>query len=478
MPIQTKGDDELARYEHMIQHMVNHKKKENAAKRKSSSLSWPQLSLIGIGSIIGAGFFLGTGLSIKLAGPSIILGYLIGGIIAFFTFTALAEMTVHDPQEGSFRTYAKKAYGNGFGFVCGWIYWFSGLLIMSSEITALSTFTQYWLPHFPLWIFSAFYALLGVGVLLLGVDDFGKIESVFALVKLSTLVIIIILGGLLIAGVRPGHFADVPIHSPLHAGFFPNGFMGFWTGLIFVLFSFGGIAVVGITSKELRNKEDVPKAGSTLIITLISVYILSLTVVLSLAKWQDITDQQSPFVTALSVLHIPFLSTIFNSVIISAAFSTMVGAFYSITNILVSLAKDHAAPSIISHRSRKGVPIYALLFTIVVLTITILLAYLLPKSVYEYLTTAAGVMLLLNWIIIIISELRNRKTYTSGNHFKMPLHPYSNFLTIGLILLAIAGALFQSKELIGVIVAICIVLIVSIIYWLTRRFRKETLPSK
>lgn len=457
---------------HPIQHAVHHKKKENQARGKGAHITWVQLSLIGIGSIIGAGFFLGTGLSIKLAGPAVLLGYLIAGIIAFFTFTALAEMTVNDPQEGSFRTYAKKAYGQGFGFVSGWVYWFSGVLIMSSEITALSTFTQYWLPHVPLWIFSSIYAVLGAGVLLLGVSNFGKIESLFAIVKLSTLVIIIVFGALLIAGIRPGHLGSLPIHSPLTVGFFPNGFMGFWTSLVFILFSFGGIAVVGITSKELEKKADIPKAGYTLIITLLAVYILALFIVLCLAKWSSISEQQSPFVTALSALHIPYLGTVFNVIIISAAFSTMVGAFYSITNILVSLAEDRDAPKKIAERNKRGVPLYALLLTIAVLAVTIVLAYLLPKSVYEYLTTSAGVLLVFNWMMISVSELKNRKTYT-GNHFKMPLHPFSNFLSIGLILLAIIGAMFKTKELIGVLVAIGIVVIIAIIYWLTTFLRKS-----
>lgn len=459
----------MAFFHHISQHAVNHKKKENLARGKGSHISWFQLSLIGIGSIIGAGFFLGTGLSIKLAGPAIVLGYLIGGIIAFFSFTALAEMTVNDPQEGSFRTYAQKAYGRGMGFVSGWVYWFSGLLIMSSEITALSTFTQYWFPNVPLWIFSSLYALLGAGVLLLGVSNFGKIESLFAIVKLSTLIIIIVFGALLIVGFRPGHLGTVGLHSPFHAGFFPKGVMGFWTSLIFVLFSFGGIAVVGISSKELKKKSDIPKAGLTLIIMLLSVYILSLLIVLTLARWSTINEQQSPFVTALSNLHIPFLGTVFNLVIISAAFSTMVGAFYSITNVLVSLANDQDAPKKFAHRNKRGVPVFALVFTISVLAITIVLAFLLPKSVYEYLTTSAGVLLVLNWVMILLSELKNRKTY-KGNHYKMPLHPFSNFLSIGLILLVIAGALVQFKERIGVCVAVGIVLIIAFIYRITKRF--------
>ncbi|MFC7395266.1 amino acid permease [Scopulibacillus cellulosilyticus] len=457
------------RFHHIIQHMANHKIKENKKKGKPAVIEWWQLSLIGIGSIMGAGFFLGAGLSIKTAGPSVIIGYFLAGIAAFFTFAALAEMTVNDPEKGSFRTYAKKAYGDMFGFISGWGYWFSGVLIMSSEITALSTFAQYWFHSIPLWIFSIIFSCLGIFVILLGVSDFGKIESLFAVIKLATLVIIIIFGALVIFGWTPSALHTAAhIHSPFYNGIFTNGFFGFFTGILFVLFSFGGIGVVGVTASQLRNKSDVPKAGYVLVISLTGVYILSLLVVLSLAKWTAINESKSPFLTALGSLNIPFLGTIFNIIIITASFSTMVGALYSITNILVSLAKDHDAPEILGKTNKRGVPIAGLVLTACILAVIIVLSYFLPKSVYEYLTTAASVMLLFNWMAINLSEWKNRKSY-HGDKFKMPLHPFSNIITLMIIVFAIVGGLFTAKERIGVLVAIGIIVIITIVSWIYHR---------
>ena len=168
------------RNEHTVKQMVNDSKKHEREKGNTKGIEWWQLSLIGIGSIIGAGFLLGTGLSIKTAGTSMIFAYLLGGIIAFLAFSALAEMSVHDPQPGSFRTYARLAFGERIGFVSGWMYWISGVLIMSSEVTALSIFTQYWFHHVPLWIFAIIYSVLGLGINLLGMRNFGKIETLFA----------------------------------------------------------------------------------------------------------------------------------------------------------------------------------------------------------------------------------------------------------------------------------------------------------
>lgn len=241
-----------------VKHMVNHKIKERKARGKGDKITWHQLTLIGIGSVIGAGFFLGTGLSISIMGPSVLIGYFIAGTAAFLAFAALSEMTVSDPQEGSFRVYAKKALGHGGGFVCGWMYWTAGVLIMSSEVTALSTFSRYWFHHVPLWIFAAIYSCLGLGINLLGVKDFGKIESLFAIVKSSTLVIFILFGLITVFGWLPASYFVHPPEGGIfthNSSWFPHGFKGFWTGILFVFFSFGGIAVVGIASNELEKKK-------------------------------------------------------------------------------------------------------------------------------------------------------------------------------------------------------------------------------
>lgn len=348
--------------DHVVKQTVHHKEEENCKQGKSSGLAWWQLSLIGIGSIIGAGFFLGTSLSIETAGPAIIIDYLVAGITAFFVFSALAEMTVRDPATGSFRTYAKKAFGNSMGFISGWMYWSAGVLIMSSEVVALATFTKFWFPHVPLWIFTVIYAIIAFGINLLGVKNFGKIESLFAIIKLSTLIVFIIFGFLLLTHVISPYSVSLNGKNVFHP-FTPTGIKGMWSALIFVFFSFGGIEVVGIASSELKNKNEVPKAGIGMLFALGAVYILSIFFVLYMVSWTDIDTSKSPFVTALTVFNIPYIDSIFNVIIISAAFSTMVGALFSVTNILNSIAEDGDAPKLFAERNKKGTPLKSLLLT-------------------------------------------------------------------------------------------------------------------
>ncbi|WP_371068874.1 amino acid permease [Sediminibacillus sp. JSM 1682029] len=452
----------------LVKQAVKHRQQKQIEKGKGN-LHWWQLSLIGIGSIIGAGFFLGTGLSIKTAGPSILFGYLIAGLTTFFVFSALAEMTINDPSPGSFRAYATKAFGHAAGFTSGWMYWLSGVLIMSSEIVALSTFTQFWFSHIPLWIFSIIYAALGFGINLLGVQNFGKIESMFATVKIATLVSFIGFGALFLLGaISPGEM-DTAVQTGI-GGFFPHGLEGLWAAMIFIFFSFGGIAVVGVTASELDHKRDISKSGIGLIITLVTLYVLSLFFVLWMVDWSEINESESPFVTALSAFRIPYLDSIFNIIIISAAFSTMVGALFSISRVMVSLAKDGDAPSKVKQKNSRDVAVYALLITAIGLAVSILFSYLLPGSMYEYVTTSAGVILILNWGMILASHLKLHPTYQENQGtFKAFGYPYTSYLGLVLILIVLAGALFHAGERIGLFISVGLIVVIFVCYKVFRK---------
>jgi L-asparagine transporter-like permease len=451
---------------------VNHKKEDNAEEGAPSGLAWWQLSLIGIGSVIGAGFFLGTGLSIKTAGPAILINYLVAGLTAFFVFSAIAEMTVADPQPGSFRTYAKKAFGNSMGFVSGWVYWTAGIFIMSSEAVALGTFTKFWFSHVPLWIFTAAYVVIAFGINLLGVRNFGKIESLFAVVKLSTLVIFILFGLLILFHMYNPQGMVFHLRNTVNP-MFPTGLKGMWAALIFVFFSFGGIEVMGVASTELRNKNEIPKAGIAMLISLVAVYILSIFFIFYFVSWTKINESESPFVTALTVFHIPFIGSILNLIIISAAFSTMVGALFSVTSILISLAEDRDAPRSFAQKDSRGTPIRALMLTGAALTLSLVLSFVLPGKLYEYITTAAGVMLILNWIIILSTQIKLRRNRQASDvkRFKMFGYPFTSYLGIVLIAITVSGGLMHGTQRMGVFISLSIMAFISLASWVLVRKR-------
>jgi L-asparagine transporter-like permease len=456
---------------HTVHQAILQKKQDNLENDKSPGLSWWQLSLIGIGSIIGAGFFLGTGLSIHTAGPAILIDYLLAGITAFIVFSALAEMTVRDPVQGSFRTYAKKAFGNSMGFISGWMYWLSGVFIMSSEAVALGTFTKYWFPHVPLWIFTIIYVAIAFGINLLGAKNFGKIESTFAMIKLSTLVVFVLFGIILVMHFISPHNVTLEGFNGFNP-FFSTGINGMWSALIFAFFSFGGIEVIGIASSELKHKSDVPKAGIGMLITLVSVYILSIFFILYMVSWTRINEEQSPFVLALNLFDIPYIGSVFNLIIISAAFSTMVGALFSVTNIMVSLADDGDAPKTFGKKNQKGTAYKALFVTGLALALSLILSFILPGKIYEYITTAAGVLMILNWVTILSSQIKLRRAATQKSKtFKMPGSPYTSLLGIGLILIAVSGGMFHSTQRMGVLISLGLIGVIFLSYHLILKKR-------
>ncbi|QHW32058.1 amino acid permease [Paenibacillus rhizovicinus] len=416
----------------------------------------------GASSIIGAGFFLGTGLSIRTAGPSVLIGYLIAGLATLIVFAALAEMTANDPRPGSFRAYAKLAFGHSAGFLSGWVYWLAGVLIMSSEIVALSTFTEYWFPRVPLGVFSLIYAALGFSINVMGARSFGRIESVFAVVKLAILVAFILFGGLFVFGaIYPAKAAQVAsLHSQT---WFPYGVQGLWSAMVFVFFSFGGIEVVGVTASELKRKVDIAKSGIVLLISLVLCYALALFMVLRMAAWNRYDESESPFVTALSVFRIPYLDTVFNLVIISAAFSTMVGAFFAISRIMVTLSEDGDAPRALGKVNERGIAWRSLLLTAAALAVSIGCSYILPNTMYEYVTTSAGVMLILNWMLILASYLKLRRHSSAApSKPRAWLYPYGAYLGIALIAAAVSGAWLHRDERVGLLLSLGLIVLVFI----------------
>ncbi|MEH7392137.1 amino acid permease [Bacillus sp. JJ1503] len=431
-------------------------------------LAWWQLSLIGVGCIIGTGYFVGTGIGIRMTGPAILIAFILAAIGTYTVFDALGKMSAKDPQKGAFRSYAKKAYGRGAGFSSGWVYWFSEMLISGSQLTALSLLTRFWFPDVPLWIFSSIYAVLGVFVIVIGTKGFEKAQNIFAVIKIAAILMFIILAITVLFGLFGGNLKDFKVPTDGNE-ILPRGFYGLWSALIFGFYAFGGIEIMGIFATRLKNKEDVRKSGSVMLIILTTIYLISLALATGLAAIDKFSKNESPFVIALDKYDITFFPHVFTGGIIIAGFSTMVATLFAVTSMIVTLAEDGDAPKIFSKKGKLKVPPLALSLTIGGLVTSVLLALVMPDSVYEYITTAAGLMLLYNWLFILVSFPKLIKA-TKFDHVK-------RFIGIGLILLAITGTLFEKSSRPGFFVSILFVgLVISVL--LIMNFIKKRKQSK
>ncbi|MBM7622864.1 amino acid permease [Sporohalobacter salinus] len=446
-------------------------KDENDKIDKDERLSANELTLVGLGAIIGAGFFLASSISILNAGPSVLLGFFFGALIMWQVFSALAEMSVAHPTSGSFRVYAEEALGHFFGYLSGWMYWVAGVLVMSSEVTASAIFTQWWFPNTSLWIFVAIYSLLIIGVNSLGVKDFGKIESFLAIIKVTALILFIVLGGLVFAGIFT-EIKDIGIQNYFrHGGFFPNGFTGLFSSMMIILLSFGGVVVVGMTSSETEEPAyDIPQAIKRIVFTLLFLYITSLSLLLALVPWNQISTDASPFTLVFRLVNFPYAGSIMNFVILVAALSAMNAAMYAVTRVLASLAEAEEAPAILADKNEDGVPFYALLASSGGLVLAVIMSFLLPEKVYEYITSAAGFILFFNWIIILFSQLKYRpileKKFRDNFKFKMKGYPYSTWATIIVIIAILLGSAQNFEQLVGLLGGIIIILILTVFYFI------------
>jgi L-asparagine transporter-like permease len=419
-------------------------------------LKWWQLSLIGVGCTIGTGFFLGSAIGIKITGPSIVFSFILAAIGTYIVYNLLAKMTAEDPQEGSFCYYANKAYGQWAGFSCGWNYWSSNILIMGSQLTALSILSQFWFPDVPLWIFASGYAVLSIGVVLTGNKGFDKVEDLLAIIKTAAIIMFIIIAAAALLG-----WFNLDAREPLIPGsskkLFPEGFKGFWSSLIYAFYAYGGIEVIGLMATRLKKKEDAPKAGIIMLILLAIIYVLALGLAVLMSAHGAFHEKESPFVTALGEYDLAFFPHVFNGAIIVAGFSTMTASLFGVTTLLVTLANDGDAPKVFSKKLKKWkqLPLPSLGLAVVGLIASIVTALLLPGKIYEYITTAAGILILFNWAFIIISSLKILEMKAWGK--------LAAFTGIALILAAVSGTLMEKSIRMGFFVSIVVVFIIGII---------------
>jgi L-asparagine transporter-like permease len=436
---------------------VDHKESD---PQDGNKLKWWQLSLLGVACTIGTGFFLGSHIAIEIGGPAVLLAYLLAAFGTYIVFDKLAQMTAEDPMEGSFRSYAKKAYGRWAGFSSGWVYWSSELLIMGSQLTALSLFSRFWFPHVPMWCFAAGYGILGLVIIIVGTKGFERLENIFAVMKIAAIVMFVIIALLAIFGVfkTNAHGPAVP------KNWLPTGLTGLWASLIFAFYGYGGLEVMGLMAIRLKKPSEAPKAGKIMLLLLAAMYVISIGLVLILEPWTSFTAKESPFVVSLTDYKLPFVPHLFNAVLIIAGFSTMTASQFAVTKMLMTLAKERDAPPIFSEGKRKGKmkSLPAVGLTAAGLAASVVFALLMPESVYEYITTAAGLMLLYNWLFILLTSGRLLKL-TGWGKTKL-------FLGMGLIALTVSGTWFHQVSRPGFFISLGFIAVIGVVTLIMRHY--------
>lgn len=427
--------------------------KESQQAELKRGLKNRHIQLIALGGAVGAGLFLGIAQTINMTGPSVILGYAIGGFIAFMIMRQLGEMVAEEPVAGSFSHFANKYWGPFAGFLSGWNYWVMFILVGMAELTAAGKYINYWLPDIPVWVSVAVFFVAINLINLINVRMYGETEFWFAIIKVLAIVGMILFGSYLLVSGNGG--PQVSVSNLWELGFFPHGFTGFMSALAIVMFSFGGLELVGITAAEAENpKVSIPKATNQVVYRILIFYIGSLIVLLSLYPWTQVVKGESPFVLIFHNLDNFVVAHILNAVVLTAALSVYNSGVYSNSRMLYGLAKQGNAPHSLSKVNKRGVPVISLGLSAIATSLGILVNYLLPDQALELLMALVVTTLVLNWIMICLANLKFRAAKIKEGvepSFKALWYPYGNYLCLAFLCMILVIILMMPKINISVI---------------------------
>lgn len=391
------------------------------------------IQLIALGGAIGTGLFLGIAQTIKMAGPSVLLGYGIAGVIAFLIMRQLGEMVVDEPVAGSFSYFADKYCGHLPGFLSGWNYWVLYVLVSMAELTAVGIYVQYWWPGVPTWVSALIFFCVINAISLLNVKAFGEMEFWFALIKVVAIIGMIVFGAYLLASGDAGPQASVA-NLWQHGGFFPNGWQGLVMAMAVIMFSFGGLELVGITAAEADDPSTtIPRATNQAIYRILIFYIGALGILLSLYPWQNVVTGGSPFVLIFHALDSNLVATALNVVVLTAALSVYNSGVYCNTRMLFGLAKQGNAPRALLQLNRRGVPLAALGVSALATGACVVVNYFMPGEAFEVLMGLVVSALIINWAMISWIHLRFRaqkKIEGKTTLFQSLGYPFTNYLCL------------------------------------------------
>ncbi|RKR05649.1 aromatic amino acid:proton symporter (AAT family) [Flavobacterium sp. 90] len=423
---------------------------DNQLKR---GLTNRHIQLIALGGSIGTGLFLGIGPAAVLAGPSVILGYAIAGIIAFFIMRQLGEMVVEEPVSGSFSHFAYKYCGSFAGFASGWNYWILYILVSMAELTAIGVYVQFWWPEIPLWASSLFFFLVINALNFASVKVYGETEFWFSIIKVVAIIAMILFGTYLLISGTGGEHAT--IHNLYNdGGFFPKGFFektakgdfqGLLSAMALIMFSFGGLELIGITAAEAENPEkNIPKATNQVIYRILIFYVGALVILFALSPWRQITTDSSPFVMVFQNLNgmefelfgtkiffTKLIANVLNLIVLTAALSVYNSSVYSNSRMLYGLADQGSAPKFLKKLNRHAVPINAILISSCFAAICILINKVMPEEAFSILMSLVVSCLVINWVMISYTHLRFRLSKDKENtktKFPSLFYPVSNYI--------------------------------------------------
>ncbi|MEJ5863973.1 amino acid permease [Pseudomonas farsensis] len=445
------------------------------AQELKRGLTARHIRFMALGSAIGTGLFYGSASAIQMAGPAVLLAYLIGGAAVFMVMRALGEMAVHNPVAGSFGHYATTYLGPMAGFILGWTYAFEMVIVAIADVTAFGIYMGFWFPEVARWIWVLGIVFLIGGLNLCNVKVFGEMEFWLSLLKVGAIVAMILAG----LGIMAFGFSQVGVDQPVglsnlveHGGFMPNGIGGVIASFAVVMFAFGGIEIIGVTAGEAKDPHRViPKAINAVPLRILLFYVLTLFVLMCLYPWPQIGSQGSPFVQIFSNLGIGSAAAVLNVVVISAAVSAINSDIFGAGRMMYGLSQQGHAPRGFGKLSRHGVPWLTVVVMGCALLLGVLLNYLMPEDVFLLIASIATFATVWVWMMILVTQVAMRRSMTREQvaelKFPVPFWPYGPAMAIAfmLFIFGVLGYFPDSQPALVVGVVWVVFLVASYLLW-------------
>jgi L-asparagine transporter-like permease len=434
---------------------------EQGLKRE---LTARQMAMVAVGGSIGTGLLLGSGAAIQVAGPAVVISFLLSALISWTVAMALGEMSAVHPAAGSFGVYAELYLNRWAGFVARYGYWFSVVIAIGSEVVAAATYMRQWYPSVHPVVWMVLFGLFLLAINLFSVGHYGTFEYWFALIKVVTIFVFILAGAALLAGGR--------VHAQYlaHGGFAPNGWTAPLKAISFGLYSFLGIEMVAISSGEARSGAEVARATRLAFTTLVFVYVGAMAVLVGVMPWQNAGVSESPFVTVFKFAGIPAAGFIMNFVVLTAALSGANASLYVTSRMLFSLARSGYAPRRMGELNHHGVPMGALLASMLGIVGAIYLQLRVPEKAYLYIINTALVGGMIAWLVSLLAHVRFRRTIPPQQlrelGLRSPLGAFGSILGFVAVVAAVTGTWWVQQSSVAAKSAVVYLVVLTAAYWI------------
>ena len=414
------------------------------------------LIMLSLGGVIGTGLFFNTGFVIGETGAfGTVVAYLIGALVVYLVMLSLGELCVAMPHTGSFHLYTTTFIGPRTGFTVAWLYWLTCTVSVGTSLTGAGLAMQYWFPQIDVWIWCLIFCLLILGMNVFTTKFFAEGEFIFSLIKVVTIQIFIIAGGLAVFGIIPlADGSPAPYFSNLtEGGLFPKGFLPILTTMIAVNFAFSGTELIGVAAGETQNPEKViPMAIRTTVFRLVIFFIGTIIILAALLPLNEASILKSPFVTVFERIGIPYAADLFNFVILTAVISAANSNLYAAGRMIWALAHDGMLPAWASKRTRRGLPVNAIMLSMLGGWLALFTSVFAADTVFVVLTAIVGFSVVAVWVAISVAHIGFRRHLketgkkVSDLAWHSPLFPIVPIVAISLCLVAFVGLLFDPEQ--------------------------------